>query len=311
MEGTGTKFIDSHIYFIKLKTHIIGAYGQYNKLKPYYTSNGWKFKVSDLIKYDGTNAGPGCFFSLKQADILLPLMEKDGWDIKEVTALVDEMKRHAENLWKQKEEEKRKQDEASEKWKSTIQFQYLTKDEFAVYGNETKIIETLNAVALPKRRESLAVLGKQVDGCYFCHVISYRSLFTFLDNLGGSWDISNTREWALGYSWKIENPEQEPSKNINTLQDMDAFFAWCDKNQTKLYAGTIEKKYRELIGDWRFKHFIKKLTRFFSQAKDIDLSCREWYELHKSSFEKDMDAGKPRNPRAKIIYTPMGGQNKK
>lgn len=39
MEGTGTKVIDSHIYFIKLKTHIIGAYGQYNKLKPYYTSN--------------------------------------------------------------------------------------------------------------------------------------------------------------------------------------------------------------------------------------------------------------------------------
>lgn len=311
MEGTDTKVIDSHIYFIKLKTHIIGVYGQFTELKPYYTSNGWKFKVSDLIKYDGTNVGPGCFFSLKQADILLPLMEKDGWDITEVTALVGEMKRHAEELWKQKEEEKRKQDEVSEKWKSTIQFQYLHKDEFAVYGNETKIIETLDAIALPKRRESLAALGKHIDGCYFCHVISYRNLFTFLDNLGGTWDISNTREWALGYSWKIENPEQEPSKNINTIQDMDAFFAWCYKNQTKLYAGTIDKKYRELIGDWRFKHFVKKLTRFFSQAKDIDSSCKEWYELHKPSFEKDMDAGKPRNPRAKIIYTPMGGQNKR
>lgn len=251
MEESETKVIDSHIYFIKLKNLIIGAYGQFIELKPYYTSNGWKFKVSDLIKYDGTNVGPGCFFSLKQADILLPLMKKNGWDITEVSALVDEMKRHAEELWKQKEEEKRKQDDVSEKWKSTIKFQYLNKDEFAVYGNEAKIIETLDAIALPKRRESLAVLGKHIDGCYFYHVIPYRNLFTFLDNFVETWDISNTKEWALGYSWKIENPEQEPSKNINTIQDMDAFFAWCYKNQTKLYAGTIDKKIQKPY--WRLE----------------------------------------------------------
>ena len=300
-----------HINFIKLKTHIIGAYGHYTELKPYYLSNGWKFKVSDLIKSDGTNVGPGCFFSLKQAEILLPLMKEDGWSIEELTVLVNDMKHCAEELLKQKEEEKRKQNKVSEKWNSTIQFTYLKYDDFVVYGNEAKIIETMEMLSLPKRRKSLAALGKIVPGCMFGYLLSYRNLFAFLDKLEGSWNVNNVREWAINLSWNIVNPEQTASKTINTIQDINSFFEWCFQNQSKLYAGTIDKKYNDLIGDWRFKHFVNKLNKFFLQARNIDSSCREWYELHKPTFEKDMDSGKPNNPRAKIIYTPMGGLNKK
>lgn len=94
------------LYFVKLKTHIIGAYGDFDELKPYYTRNGWKFKVSDLIRFDGTNVGPGCFFSLKKAEVLLPQMEKDGWSITNISSLVNEMKEHAEELQEEKKREK-------------------------------------------------------------------------------------------------------------------------------------------------------------------------------------------------------------
>ena len=300
------------IFFVKLKNHIIGAYGQYEELKPYYLSNGWKFKVSDLIKSDGTNVGPGCFFSLKQADILLPLMEKDGWNITGLTGLVTAMKKLAEERWKTKEMEKEEQkNEEAEKWKSKLEFHYLKNDVFIIYGDESKIVEVLDKLSLPKRVKSLASLCKIVPGCTSCYEITYRNFFLFLDNLGDTWNVESVKEWALNKSWQIVNPEQAASKSLYTLDDINAFFEWCEKNQTKLYAGTIDKHYNELKGSWRFKHFINKLTKFFYRAKNIDANCREWYDLHKPKFEKDLESVNPKAPRAKIIYTPMGGQKKK
>ena len=304
------------IFFVKLKTHIIGAYGQYTKLEPYYLNNGWKFKVSELIKFDGTNVGPGCFFSLKQADILLPLMEKDGWDIKELTSFVKEMKKQADKLRETKNKQKEvgkdeQKKEETEKWKSKLEFQYLKNDVFVIYGDESKIIEVLDKLSLPKRMKSLASIFKIIPGCTSCYEITYRNFFLFLDNLGESWNVDSVREWALGKSWDIVNPEKAASKSLYTLEDINAFFEWCDQHQSILYAGTMDKHYNELKGSWRFKQFINKLTKFFIRAKYIDSNCREWYDLHKPKFEKDLESVNPKAPRAKIIYTPMGGQNKK
>ena len=311
MEKSGIQTTDNRIFFFKLKNHIIGAYGQFEELKPYYLRNGWKFKVSDLIKDDGTNVGPGCFFSLKQADILMPLMEADGWDITGLTGLVDEMKKRAEELWKTKEEEKNIQKKENEQWNSKIEFCHLKNDVFIIYGDESKIIEILDKLSLPKKKKSLASLYKIIPGCTHCYGISYRVLFSFLDKLGEDWNVNNVREWALGKAWDIVNPEQIASKNLNTIQDINDFFEWCNQNQSKLFAGTLNKHYNDLVGSWRFKHFVKKLSKFFSQARSIDSNCKEWYELHKPRFEKDMDSVNPKAPRAKIIYTPMGGQNKR
>jgi hypothetical protein len=317
MKETGTSVIDGHIYFIKLKTHIIGAYGQFRELKPYYISNGWKFKVSDLIKYDGTNVGPGCFFSLKQADVLLPLMEKDGWNIKEISMLVNEMKEQAEKLQEERKQEREEELEnrkkEAEKWSSKIEFCFLNKDVFVVYGDETKIIDILGKRKLPKSKKSLSSLGKYIPGCMFGYILSYQQIFLFLDELERDWNVTNVREWAteLGLNWKISNPEQEASKNLETIQDINDFFEWCYLNQSNLYAGTIDQKYNDLIGSWRFKHFVNKLTKFFSKAQNLAEGCKEWYALHKGSFERDMEPGNAKVPRARIIYTPMGGQKKK
>ena len=315
MKRTNSQTQDNRILFIKLKSQIIGAYGNYAELEPYYLSNGWKFKVSDLIQPDGTNVGPGCFFSLKKADILLPLMEKDGWDITGLTRLVNEMKKKAEEVWKAKKEEKEKEKEEqkkeSEKWKSTIEFWHYKNDVFLLYGNEKMIVEILDKLSLPKRKKSLASYEKIIPGCVFGYELLYRQIFLFLDELEGSWNVSNVREWALGLSWNIINQEHGASKNLNSLDDINSFFEWCNKNQSILYAGTINQKYYDLIGSWRFKYFVNKLTKFFSQAKNLDSNCREWYDLHRPKFEKDLDSTNPKAPRAKIIYTPMGGQIKR
>lgn len=302
---------DNRILFIKLKNQIIGAYGDYTELKPYYLSNGWKFKVTDILEPNGSTVSPGCFFSLKQADILLPLMEKDGFDITGLTELVNGMKKHADELWKRKEEEKNNQKKEADKWSSTIEFWHSKNDIFLVYGNETIIIEVLEKLSLPKEKKSLASVGKTVPGCTFGYKLSYRQIFSFLDELEGRWKVNNVREWAMGLAWEIINSEQEASKDLNTIQDINAFFEWCDKNQSILYAGTLNQKYYNLIGSWRFKHFVNKLTKFFSQAKHLDANCKEWYKLHSSRFERDIDSVNPKVPRARIIYTPMGGQIKR
>ena len=317
MNDSGSQTQNKRLHFVKLKTHIIGAYGDFDELKPYYLSNGWKFKVSDLIRFDGTNVGPGCFFSLKKAEVLLPLMEKDGWNITGISRLVNEMREQAEKLQeenkREKEIERLIREKEAEKWISKIEFCFLKNDVFVIYGDETMIINVLTKLSLPKSKKTLSSLGKYIPGCMFGYILSYGQIFLFLDELEKDWNVSNVREWAteLGLNWRITNPEKEVSKELNTIQEMNDFFEWCSKNQSKLYAGTIDEKYNDLIGSWRFKHFVNRLTKFFSKTYNLNEDCKEWYALHREKFDKDMENVNPKAPRARIIYTPMGGLKKR
>ena len=182
-----------------------------------------------------------------------------------------------------------------------------------IYGNETKITEVLAKLSFPKNKKSLSSYSKYISDCTFGYELSYRQIFKFLDELERDWNVKTVREWAteLGVSWNISNSEQEASKELKSIQDINDFFDWCNQNQSKLYAGTIDQKYNDLIGSWRFKHFVNKLAKFFLKAYNLNADCKEWYALHRGSFDKDMDPRSVKNPRARIIYTPMGGLKKR
>ena len=307
---------DNCIYFHKLRTHIIGAYGKFELLKPYYEKNKWKFKVSDLITLDGINLGPGCIFSLKHSASLLHLMERDGWDITEIAALVNSMKafvkeqvklRNAEKRRKKREESKQKEEN-----KSTIKFQYIADDQFVIYGDELKIEETLDKLSFKKDKILLNSIGIEEQEYTEGFIINYRHLLPFIKKLGGDWDVANVREWALGYSLKIVNPERGASEDIKTTQDIDRFFEWCYQNQKIIYVGTLHQKYQSLIDNGRLKYFLFGLSKFFAYAKEISPECKTWFKKYIPALgQKGRNTIGGHEPRARIIYPPMGGLNKR
>lgn len=299
-----------NITFVKLKTHIIGAYGDYELLKPYYDRYKWKFKVSDLIRPNGENVGPGCFFSLDQSDILLPQMAEDGWNISGVSELISLMRdaiekksiaQEAEKKLKEMEEQIQQKEEDNQY--PTIHFKFLKYDQFVIYGNTPKIEAVLDTMKYPRVKKSLIDFNIVVPS--YGYVVTYRFLIPFIDKLKEGWNVDRVRKWAENYAWDIVNPEKEANVVIDSIQDMNNFFEWCYKNQTKLYAGTLNSKYKSLKGNWRMKHFIKRLCNFFKRASNISPECKEWYQLHEPKFEEDSEVYAGKAPRAWLISTAM------
>ena len=304
--------VENCIYFSKLRNHIIGAYGKFELLKSYYDKNGWKFKVSDLLTLEGVNLGPGCIFSLKQSPLLLSMMKRDGWDITEVAALVSKMKAFVKERNESKREEKRKEKKETPQRRTPIKFHYLSNDQFVIYGDETKIKETLGKLNCEKNKKSLASIGVEEHDYAEGFIVSYSILLPFIDSLGDDWDVKNVREWALTYSLEMLNTEEEASKKIKTTHDIDNFFDWCYQNQKIIYAGTFHQKYLSLKESGRLQYFLSKLSKFFVNARDVNPECRKWFMNYVPRLGKVHSYTVGGNvPRAKIIYIPMGGLNKR
>ncbi len=189
---------------------------------------------------------------------------------------------------------------------------HLTDDQFLIYGEEIFIKKALENLNYPKNTILLESIGIEMEYQLEGYIVSYRMLHPFINELGNHWDVKRVRKWIFKYSLIIVNTEEDAIREIKTTHDIDRFFDWCYKNQELIYAGTLHQHYLSLKNNGRLKYFLSQLSDFFLKAKDVNLDCQKWYMKYIPRMGKDVRNTINGNvPNARIIYTPMGGQNKR
>lgn len=194
----------------------------------------------------------------------------------------------------------------------TILFLHLFDDQFLIYGEEIFIKKTLEKLNYPKNTILLESIGIELEYQIEGYIVSYRMLHPFIKTFGDHWDVKSVRKWMFKYYLIIVNTEEDATREIKTTHDIDRFFDWCYKNQKLIYAGTLHQHYLSLKNNGRLKYFLYKLSDFFFKAKDVNLDCKKWYMKYIPRMGKKVRNTINGNvPNARIIYTPMGGQNKR